>query len=67
MVLLRRITREHLREQLYFLRLFRYSAARAKISGTLNIEEPNNRIYKFDGNFDLTEYSKNRLGAPDSS
>ncbi len=23
------------------------------IQGTLNIEQPNNRIYKFDGNFDL--------------
>ena len=46
---------------------FNHEANFGLISGTLNIEEPNNRIYKFDGNFDLTEYSKNRLGAPDSS
>ena len=46
---------------------FNQEASFGQISGTLNIEGPNNRIYKFDGNFDLTEYSKNRLGAPDSS
>ena len=46
---------------------FNQEASIGQISGTLNIEGPNNRIYKFDGNFDLTEYSKNRLGAPDSS
>ena len=46
---------------------FNQEASFGQISGTLNVEGPNNRIYKFDGNFDLTEYSKNRLGAPDSS
>lgn len=28
-------------------------SAYKNISGVLNIEQPNNRIYKFDGNFDL--------------
>ena len=46
---------------------FNHEATFGQVSGTLNVEAPNNRIYKFDGNFDLTEYSKNRLGAPDSS
>ena len=31
------------------------------IQGVLNIEQPNNRIYKFDGNFDLpTSESSNK-------
>ena len=32
---------------------FNHEASFGQISGTLNIEGPNNRIYKFDGNFDL--------------
>ena len=31
----------------------------AKLAGTLNIEEPNNRIYKFDGNYDVTDMLNN--------
>ena len=30
---------------------FNHEASFGQISGTLNIEGPNNRIYKFDGNF----------------
>ena len=32
---------------------FAHESSLKGLSGTINIEEPNNRIYKFDGNLDL--------------
>lgn len=31
-----------------------------RFEGTLNIEAPNNRIYKFDGNFDMAKMRSNQ-------
>ena len=33
-----------------------------RLEGTLNIEAPNNRIYKFDGNFDMAKMRSNQRG-----
>ena len=40
-----------------FIEPFQDESAYSKLCGTLNIEEPNNRIYKFDGNFDMSNLS----------
>ena len=32
---------------------FEDDSSLSRLAGTLNIEEPNNRIYKFDGNYDM--------------
>ena len=47
--------------------LFKDDESFINIRGTLNIEEPNNRIYKFDGNFDASSYRKNSFQAQDYS
>ena len=37
------------------LETFKNLSVSGELQGTLNIETPNNRIYKFDGNFDLAK------------
>ena len=39
---------------------FKNPESLANIEGTLNIEMPNNRIYKFDGNFDMAKYKQSQ-------
>ena len=38
---------------------FKQQESFANITGVLNVEEPNNRIYKFDGNYDVTALDSN--------
>lgn len=45
---------------------FKDEESYTRIAGVLNVEEPNNRIYKFDGNYDVTALDSN-LGHVDEN